>query len=73
MSNLTGDPFSPWVKKQVDLRQKALGQHSNISSQDLQFYTTKAPFLRLASSVNLTNIGPTVDGKPTIFAASQYH
>ena len=70
MSNLTGDPFSPWVKKQVDLRQKALGQHSNISSQDLQFYTTKAPFLRLASSVNLTNIGPTVDGKPTILENS---
>jgi hypothetical protein len=54
--------FEPWVKKQVDLRQKSLGQYSNISSQDLQFYTTKAPFLRLASSVNLTNIGPTVDG-----------
>tara|TARA_B110000495_G_scaffold57730_1_gene48913 strand:+ start:1191 stop:4301 length:3111 start_codon:yes stop_codon:yes gene_type:complete len=70
MSNLTGDPFSPWVKKQVDLRQKALGQHSNIPSQDLQFYTTKAPFLRLASSVNLTNIGPTVDGKPTILENS---
>ena len=70
MSNLTGDPFAPWVKKQVDLRQKALGQYSNISSQDLQYYTTKTPFLRLASSVNLTNIGPTVDGKPSILEDS---
>lgn len=70
MSNLTGSPFSPWVKTQVDLRQKSLGKYSNIPSQDLQFYTTKSPFLRLASSVNLTNIGPTVDGKPSILTDS---
>ena len=68
--SLTGSPFEPWVKKQVDLRQKALGQYSNISSQDLQFYTTKTPFLRLASSVNLTNKGPRVKGKDTILENS---
>ena len=68
--SLTGSPFEPWVKKQIDLRQKSLGQYSNISPQDLQFYTTKTPFIRLASSVNLTNIGPTVDGNPTVLENS---
>jgi hypothetical protein len=57
MSNFLGKPFSQWVKNQVEVRQTSLGKFSPISDKDLQYYTTKTPFLRLASSVNLTNKG----------------
>tara|TARA_R110001632_G_scaffold208707_1_gene333100 strand:- start:668 stop:3547 length:2880 start_codon:yes stop_codon:yes gene_type:complete len=52
--NFLGGPFNDVVRGQVNVRQEALGKHSKIPSQDLQYYTTKTPFLRLASSVNLT-------------------
>ena len=58
MSNFLGLPFEPWVKKQINTRQEVLGQQSNISGSYLQSYTTKAPFLRLASSVDVTDKGP---------------
>ena len=54
-NNFLGLPFDSWVKKQIDTRQEALGQNSNIDEKFLRFYTTKTPFLRLASSINLTN------------------
>ena len=54
MANLLQDPFKPWVKKQIETRQSSLGKYSNISNDDLKFYSTSAPFLRLASSVDLT-------------------
>ena len=57
MSNFLGKPFDPWVKEQIELRQESLGKYTKIPSKDIQNYTTKAPFLRLASSVNLTNKG----------------
>jgi hypothetical protein len=57
MGNILGNPFDEWVQTQIDVRQKSLGKYSNIPSKDLQYYTTKTPFLRLASSVNLTNLG----------------
>ena len=57
MGNILGNPFDPWVKKQIEIRQESLGKYSNIPSKDLQYYTTKTPFIRLASSVNLTNLG----------------
>jgi len=63
--SITGSPFKQWVKEQVDIRQKVLGKYSNIPSSDLQSYTNKTPFLRLASSVNLTNNGPDCGGVPT--------
>jgi hypothetical protein len=54
MGNIIGDPFDNFVKKQIEVRQKALGQISNISADNLKYYTTKNSWLRLASSVNLT-------------------
>ena len=55
--NLLGEPFSPFVKKQVEIRQKVLGKSSDVLPKDLQFYTTKTPFLRAASSVFLSSKG----------------
>lgn len=54
MGNIIGDPFDEFVKKQVETRQTALGQTTNISADNLKYYTVKTPWLRLASSVNLT-------------------
>ena len=59
-SNFLGLPFDDWVRKQVNKRQEILGKNTNISDKDLQFYNSKAPFLRLASSVNVTKNG--IDG-----------
>jgi len=54
MSNILGQPFESWVTKQIDVRQESLGKFANIPSKDLQYYTTKTPWIRLASSVDLT-------------------
>ena len=50
MSNLLGEPFEPWVTKQIDVRQKSLGKYS---TTQIQANLVKTPFIRLASSVDL--------------------
>ena len=55
MGNITGSPFRTWVTEQINARQKALGQYSNIDPKNLLYYTTKTPWIRLASSVNVNN------------------
>ena len=55
MGNIIGSPFANYVKKQIETRQKALGQFQNISADNLKYYTVKTPWLRLASSINLTD------------------
>jgi len=52
MPNILGQPFSRFVTEQIDVRQESLGKYANISSKDLQYYTTKTPWIRLASSVD---------------------
>ena len=39
MGNIIGDPFDEFVKKQVEIRQTALGQTTNISADNLKYYT----------------------------------
>ena len=56
--SFTGTPFDQGVKTQIETRQKSLGKYTNIPSKDLQYYTTKTPFLRLASSVDLEFYSP---------------
>ena len=51
---LLGQPFKDYVREQVDVRQSSLGKYSNISTSDLKYYTTKTPWIRLASSVNIS-------------------
>ena len=61
MSNLLGSPFRSWVTTQIQTRKLSLGkgggENSTINSVDYQYQNSKTPFLRLASSVNLTNKG----------------
>jgi hypothetical protein len=53
MGNIIGKPFVPWVKKQIETRQQALGKYSNITEDIIKAYHTKAPFLRLASGIDV--------------------
>ena len=61
MSNIIGSPFDTFVKDQIDLRQQTLGKSKNIDYDALRYYTTKTPWLRLASSVNIE--GETINGQ----------
>jgi hypothetical protein len=56
MGNILGDNLKPWVKKQIDIRQRSLGK-INRDPNDHHYAMTKAPFLRLASSVNVFDFG----------------
>jgi len=51
MSNLLGQPFDDWVTKQIDVRQKSLGKYS---TPQIQANLVKTPWIRLASSIDLT-------------------
>ena len=55
MGNIIGNPFDDYVRDQVNTRQKATGKYSNITSDDVKYYNTKLPWMRLCSSVNLYN------------------
>ena len=65
-NNFLSSPFSDWVRKQVNVRQESLGKYSNIPTKDLQHYISKTPFLRVASSVNLTLGEGGVGGKSVL-------
>ncbi len=49
-NNFLGLPFAPFVRKQINTRQNALGKYDNIPSKDLQYYNSKTPFLRVCYS-----------------------
>ena len=53
MGNIIGEPFLDYVRTQVKTRQEVLGSEY-LNSDDLKYITTKTPWLRLASSVDLT-------------------
>ena len=74
MSNIIGSPFDNFVTNQINRRQIALGTRSSISNSSLRYYTTKTPWLRLASSINVENlkIGKDEDGKNIIDPNSVY-
>ena len=52
MANILGQVFQDYVHKQVNIRQQKLGG-INKSIDTLQAYNSKAPFIRLISSVDL--------------------
>ena len=52
--NILGEAFDGYVKKQIDVRQKALGKVNRMTDDELKFYSAKAPWCRLASSTVLT-------------------
>ena len=56
MGNILGDNLKPWVKDQIDIRQRSLGK-INRNPNDHHYAMTKSPFLRLASSVDVKDFG----------------
>ena len=74
MGNIIGSPFDTFVINQINRRQTALGTRSSISNSSLRYYTTKTPWLRLASSINIENLktGKNDDGSSIIDPTSVY-
>ena len=52
MGNILGQPFAPWVTKQINVRQQSLG-YVDYNTDDLLYQNGKTPWIRLASSVNI--------------------
>lgn len=59
--SILGNPFRDYVKKQVETRQRVLGKQYNLNTSDLQYYNSKTPWIRLASSVDLFTTPPKID------------
>jgi hypothetical protein len=55
--NILGQPFAPWVTKQINVRQQSLGNSTNLTNNNLLYQNAKSPWLRLASSVNIEQEG----------------
>jgi hypothetical protein len=51
---LIGDGFIDYVKKQIDTRQKALGEYDNRQLKNTKAFMTRTPWVRMVSSVNIT-------------------
>ena len=52
IGNIMGGPFFEWVTKQIEVRQQSLGRGSGNQTKDLLYQQSKAPWLRLSSSVD---------------------
>jgi len=65
--NIFGQPFDSWVRYQINKRQEILGKSTNISSQDLQYYHTKTPWIRLASTVDVNYGGASKDPQSALY------
>tara|TARA_Y100000356_G_scaffold130161_1_gene132099 strand:+ start:1249 stop:4905 length:3657 start_codon:yes stop_codon:yes gene_type:complete len=53
MGNLRGKPYRGWVTKQIQRRQESLG-YVDYSVKDLKYQNTKTPWIRLASTANIS-------------------
>ncbi len=51
--NILGQPFASWVTNQINVRQASLGDSYQITNDNLLYQNTKAPWIRLASSVDI--------------------
>ncbi len=56
-STITGGPLDKWVQKQIDIRQKVIGNNPEIVDLDKRILNNnnKNAWVRLASSVNIVN------------------
>jgi len=53
--NILGQPFAPWVTKQIEVRQQSLG-YVDYNTDDLLYQNVKAPWIRMASSVDFKSV-----------------
>ena len=64
MANVLQQPFYKYVTQQISQRQQFLGRHDNRDPQTLLYYNSRAPWMRLASSVDIQPF-VTRDSSPT--------
>ena len=67
--NILGQPFSDFVTNQINVRQRSLGDSYQITNDNLLYQNTKTPWIRLASSVNITKAE---DGEGTLKKLKSY-
>ena len=67
--NILGQPFSDFVRNQINIRQKSLGDSYQITNDNLLYQNTKTPWIRLASSVNIEKAE---DGEGTLKKLKSY-
>jgi hypothetical protein len=63
---IIGDGFIDYVKKQIDTRQKALGEYDNRQLKNTMAFMTRTPWVRMVSSINLTEGDPLFPGKSVL-------
>lgn len=56
MANIVGNSFKPWVIDQIETRQNVLAQQFRLDDSFVK-YVSKTPWLRMASSVDITTTG----------------
>lgn len=65
--NILGQPFAPWVTNQINVRQSSLGNSTNLTNTNLISQYSKTPWIRLASTVNITEVEEGVYSKLTSY------
>jgi GH24 family phage-related lysozyme (muramidase) len=68
--NILGEGFLPYVKKQIEIRQQVLSPTSRYSPDILKYMTTKTPWVKLTSGVNVSEAKAKELGVPG-YAGSQ--
>jgi hypothetical protein len=68
--NILGEGFLPYVKKQIEVRQQVLSPTSRYSPDILKYMTTKTPWVKLTSGVNVSEAKAKELGVPG-YAGSQ--
>jgi hypothetical protein len=63
---IIGDGFNEYVKKQINRRQLVLGEYDNRSLKDTKAFMTRTPWVRMVSSINLTEGDPLFPGKSVL-------
>ena len=55
MSNITGEPFKDYLKKQIDLRQKIHGKgvDGNRTTKEIIYLNSRTSWVKLASSTSI--------------------
>jgi len=63
---IIGDGFIDYVKKQIDTRQKALGEYDNRQLKNTKAFMTRTPWVRMVSSIDLEEGNPSFPGKSVL-------
>ena len=63
---IIGDGFIDYVKKQIDTRQKALGEYDNRQLKNTKAFMTRTPWVRMVSSIDLTEGNEKFPGKSVL-------